>query len=353
MPAVSGAPITIDGSQGEGGGQILRTAAGLAAALGRNVRIINIRAGRPQPGLRPQHLAAVRAAAAVCDGELAGAEAGSAEIVFRPGRVKAGKYRFDIGTAGSAMLVLQTVLPALMVAEGESDVTVAGGTHNPLAPCFEYVRDVFGLLASAAGLNAYFELMRAGFYPAGGGEARMRIRGLGARQEVGPLRLTSRGELRYIEGLSAEGRMLPEHVVERQAAQLLARLAAAGLRATVEQARWDSFGPGTCVFARAVFARSAAGFFSLGARGKPAEKVADEAADALLEFLASDGAADAHAADQLVAIAALCPSESRISTSRITGHLTTNAQVIRQLTGRKIAIDAEEGKPGMVTVEGD
>jgi len=139
--------IVIDGSQGEGGGQILRTAVGLSAALARPVKVTGVRAGRQRPGLRPQHLVAVRAAAAVCNGQLDGAEIGSMEITLRPGDVRAGQYRFDIGTAGSAMLLLQTILPALLLADGDSDVHVTGGTHNPLAPCFEYVRDVFGVLA--------------------------------------------------------------------------------------------------------------------------------------------------------------------------------------------------------------
>jgi RNA 3'-terminal phosphate cyclase (ATP) len=344
-------PIVIDGSQGEGGGQILRTSVGLAAAMGIPVRIVNVRAGRPQPGLRPQHLAAVRAAAAVCDGQLEGAEVGSMALTFRPGEVRAGRYRFDIGTAGSTTLVLQTILPAIALAPGESDVIVTGGTHNPLAPCFEYLRDVFGVLASAANVQAYFEMVRPGFYPAGGGEVRMQVLGVDYRDDLIPLRLGSRGELRRVEGLSAVSASLPEHVGRRQAQRASSRLAAAGHTATVEQAAWQTFCPGTAVFLRAVFSRSVAGFFSLGARGKPAEKVADEAVDELLGFLSSPGAVDAHAADQLITVAALCPDRSSISTARVTDHLLTNAQVIRQLTGRGVAIDAEPGRPGTVTVQ--
>ena len=342
--------FVIDGSQGEGGGQILRTSVALAAALGLDVSIVNIRAKRPRPGLAQQHLAAVRAAAAVCQGELSGDQLGSTELTFRAGRVQAGTHRLEIPTAGSTVLVLQTIIPALALSMGDSQVTVGGGTHNPFAPCFEYLRDVFSVLASATGLQMYFEMARPGFYPAGGGEITMRIRGTGGPEDLKPLRYASRGELRYIEGVSGAARSLPAHVVERQAQQALGRLAAVGHQASVEQAVWESKSPGSVVFLRAVFTRSVAGFFSLGKRGKPAERVADEAADALLAFLDSDGAVDAHAADQLLAMSALCPGESRLRTERVTSHLLTVADVVRQLTGRDVRVEGEIDEPALVTV---
>jgi len=341
--------IIIDGSRGEGGGQILRTSIGLAAALGLRVRIRDIRAHRPKPGLRAQHLAAVRAAAAVCDAEVAGDEPGSLELSFAPQKAHGGNFHFDIGTAGSTMLVCQTVLPALAVCGQRTHIVVTGGTHNPLAPCFEYVRDVYNVLGSAMNLRAYFELVRAGFYPAGGGEALMEVDGLSAREEVAPLRLASRGGLKYVDGVAAVSRSLPEHIVERQHRQVLGRLAQAGHRASIEQLAWDSHSPGTVVFLRAVFDRSVAGFFALGPRGKPAEQVADEAVDGLLAFIESDAVVDAHAADQLLTLAALSPEESHFHTERVTAHLTTNAEVIRRLTGRQVIIDED----GLVTLPGE
>lgn len=340
--------ILIDGSQGEGGGQILRTSVGLAAALGTGVRITGVRAGRQRPGLRPQHLAAVRAAAAVCNARLAGAEIGSMEVSFEPGPPRAGTFRFDIGTAGSAALVIQTVLPALVLAEGDSEVTVTGGTHNPLAPCFEYLRDVFVPLASAANVQVYLEMTRAGFYPSGGGEIRVQVRGVGSAEPLEPLRLLRRGQLRHIDGLSAASYSLPAHIISRQTSQALGRLAKAGHRATIEEASWETFSPGTVVFLRAVFARSVGGCFALGARSKRAERVADEAVDELLAFLESAGAVGARAGDQLLVVAALCPAESRYVVERATDHLRTNAEVIRQITGRRI--DIEPGEEGSATV---
>lgn len=344
--------VTIDGSQGEGGGQVLRTSLTLAAALGANVRLINVRAGRERPGLRPQHLAAVRAAAAVCGADVQGASLGSMELTFRPGELKAGQYHFDIGTAGSAPLVLQTVIPALATAAGDSEVTVTGGTHNPLAPCFEYLRDVFGVLAAAANVETHLEMRRAGFYPGGGGEIRMRLRGLGSADEVAPLRFAERGGLRRVEVLSAASYSLPAHIIERQAAHANERLLAAGHHAAVAKEAWNTVSPGTAVFLRAVFARCVAGWYAIGARAKRAEEVADEAVDAFLAFLGSAAAVDVHAADQILVLAALAGGESRYVAERASSHLTTNAEVVRQLGGRRVRIEPGQGATALVTVEG-
>ena len=347
---MTGPKIVIDGSKGEGGGQILRTSVALAAALAREVRVTNIRTGRSKAGLRPQHLAAVRAAAAVCNGTITGDRIGSGELTFLPGQIAGGDYRFDIGTAGSTVLLLQTVIPALMLTDADSKVTVRGGTHNPFAPCFEYLRDVFAVLASAANLQVYFESPRRGFYPAGGGEVRMEIGGVASRDNIAPLRYVARGELRRIEGISAISSTLPAHVAERQSGQVLGLLAKADQRGTIEQTVWDTPSPGAVVFMRAVFARSVAGFAALGARGKPAERVADEAVLPLLEFLDSPGVVDCHAADQLLTLAALSPDESRFRTDRVTSHLLTNATVVETLTERRVRIDGELGQPGEVIV---
>ncbi len=338
--------INIDGSQGEGGGQILRTSLGLAAALGVDVTINRIRAGRPKPGLRPQHVMAARAAAEICGGELTGAEVGSRELTLRVGELRTGRFHFDIGTAGSCPLVCQTILPALMVADGESEVVIRGGTHNPMAPSFEYLRDVFGVLADATGIQAYFEMRRPGFYPAGGGEMVMRVQGIDPCDMAG-LRLLSRGELRRIDGFSAVSSSLPAHIRERQARTAGEALAAAGLldklavgaekprpylsspsegeggpkgrvrvsplpqgegaaqrrvrvlpgepapassvppACAIQQLSWDTASPGTVVFLRAVYSRTVAGFFELGKLGKPAETVASDAAAKLIEFAGS------------------------------------------------------------------
>ncbi|OPX23794.1 MAG: RNA 3'-terminal-phosphate cyclase [Planctomycetales bacterium 4484_123] len=353
---MSGEEIIIDGSFGEGGGQILRTSTGLAAALwqgtdGRELRVVNIRAGRPKPGLRVQHVAAVNAAAEVAAAGIEGARLDSRELSFRPAGSRAGTYRFEIPTAGSAMLVLQTILPALITADGDSEVLISGGTHNPFAPCFQYVRDVFCTLAEAANVSVALTLERVGFYPAGGGRIRCQVRGVGSPEHVGPLRLLTRGELRRIEALSAAADTLPEHIVQRQARRVQERLEGAGLPAEVQSARWPADCGGTVVFLRAVFSHGLAGFSALGRRGKPAERVADEAVDELLAFLDADGAVDPHAADQLITILALCPRASQLTTTRITNHLLTNAEVIRQITGRQVTVEGELDRPGKVILD--
>ena len=353
---MAGETVTIDGSFGEGGGQILRTSVGLAAALwGRRhgpkvLQVDNIRANRPKCGLGAQHLAAVRAAAAVVGGRLHGAEIGSTSLQFRPGRSRAGTYHFEIATAGSAMLLLQTILPALAVAEGNSEVTVTGGTHNPFAPCFEYFSGVFAPLAEGANVSLSATLEQAGFYPAGGGRVRCQIRGLGSPEHVGPLKLLSRGPLRHIEGVSGVSAALPIRIAERQAAQAIARLRKAGMRSSVEQVQWPTTSPGTVVFLRAVFSRSVAGSFALGAKGKPAERVADEAADEMLAFLDANGAVDPHAADQLITLLALSPGASELATTTVTDHLLTNAEVIRRIAGREVTVTGKPGGPGHVRI---
>ncbi len=349
--------LEIDGSSGEGGGQILRTSLGLASALwgdrGKGLRIVNIRANRPRPGLRPQHLAAVAAAAAVTNAQVQGDQLNSGTLTFIPGPPRAGRYRFDVGTAGSAMLVFQTIVPALLVADGDSEVVVSGGTHNPMAPCFEYVRDVIVTLAEGIGASIGLELLQAGFYPVGGGQVRCRVRGLGGREHLAGLRMLSRGELRYVEGLSAATTSLPAHIVERQAAQATGRLREAGIRGSVEQASLQAPSPGTVVFLRAVSARSVAGFFALGRKGISAEKVADEAADELVAFLDADGALDPHAADQLVTVLALSHELSELTTTRITHHLLTNVEVIRRLTGRAVRVEGDVDACGKVVLEAE
>jgi RNA 3'-terminal phosphate cyclase (ATP) len=291
----------------------------------------------------------VRAAAAVCGAKITGDSLGSRELVFAPGPLAGGEHEIDVGTAESVNLVLQTILPPLTVCDADSTVRVTGGTHNPLAPCFEYVRDVFGPLASSMNVQAYYEMERPGFYPSGGGKVRMAVCGLECAQDVGALRFMSRGELRRIEGLSAASDSLPEHIVDRQAARATSRLAEAGHSVRMERARWATASPGTVVFLRAVYSRTVAGFFSLGKLGKPAETVADEAADAMLDFLSGTGALDSHAADQLITLAALCEGPSRFTCHRVTSHLRTNAEVIRQITGRTVEIaEAADGTGSVI-----
>ncbi len=341
--------LIVDGSYGEGGGQILRTTLSLAAILQRPVRIERIRARRPQPGLRPQHLTAVRAIAAVCDASLEGDRVGSQELIFRPGHApRPGRYEVDVsqvagaGSAGSVTLVFQTVLLPLALADGPSHLVLRGGTHVEWSPPFHYLVHVYLPALAYMGIRAEVQLTRWGWYPQGGGEMLARIAG-GARLQ--PQDFTQRGPLRRLWGLSATSK-LPAHIRQRQAERARARLREAGVLAEVQQADAPSAGPGTCVFLCAEYERIAAGFTAYGRRGLPAERVADAAVDEFLAYKAGQGAADPYLADQLVLPLAL--AGGALTTVRITSHLLTNIWVVERFLGRRFTLEGAEGQEGLL-----
>lgn len=338
--------LTIDGSLGEGGGQVLRTALTLAALTETPIRLINIRARRSKPGLQAQHLAAVRAAAAICAGELRGAELHSTELEFRPGTVRAGRYRFSIETAGSSCLVLQTVALPLALAQGTSTVTVRGGTHVPWSPSYHYLERQWLPHLQAMGLRLRLTLNAAGFYPRGGGELLASIRGV---ESVQPLERSQRGELLHIRGLSGAAN-LDLDIARRQKLQALRRLEPLCRDTKIEILDTPSPVKGTFILLWAEFSNGQAACGALGAPGKRAELVADEAADELQACLDSGAAMDAHLADQLLLPLALAQGESLLSTSRVSSHLLTNAQVIRLFLPVRIEIEGEEGQPGKVWI---
>jgi len=355
--------IRIDGSYGEGGGQILRTSLTLSALTGKPFVIENIRIKREQPGLRPQHLTAVRAAAEICAARLSGAEVGSLELRFEPAGLKGGEFCFDVGTAGSTALVLQTVFLPLCFAGGSSEVILRGGTHNPMAPCYEYLEWQWLPMVKLMGYSASLAMKRPGFYPRGGGEMRLRVNGreprLASRESPGkwteagprpgtgdtqlhrPLSLLDRGELRYVRGLSAVAR-LPMSIAERQRRRAEHELQRLGTRVEIETKEVPSRSPGTYICLLAKFDHTSACCFSLGAPRKPAEQVGHEAASELLDFCRSEGAVDEHLADQLLLPAAVIEGETSYTTTTVTQHLLTNAYVIQQFTSARITIQNDK-----------
>jgi RNA 3'-terminal phosphate cyclase (ATP) len=347
-PTPAGAPIEIDGAMGEGGGQVLRSALGLSLLTGRPFRLTRIRANRDRPGLRPQHLAAVRAAARVSGARVRGDRVGSAEIALAPGPVRAGDYLFDIGTAGATSLVLQTLLLPLALAPGGSALTIRGGTHVPWSPCFHYLDRQWRHFLARMGVPFDLALTMAGFYPRGGGELRAWIPG-GARPR--PLRLTERGPLRGVGGLSAVAD-LPRQIAERQRRRALRRLHAVlpGIEPELELEELPAASPGTVLLLLAEHEAGRACCFALGARGKRAEQVADEAVAALADFEAGDGAVDPWLADQLLLPLAMAEGPSELRTSEITAHLLTNAEVVRAFLPVGIAVEGRAGGPGTVRV---
>ena len=334
----------IDGSYGEGGGQILRTSLALAAITGRPLKLVNIRGKRKKPGLRPQHLTGVQACAAVSRAKVAGAELGKQELTFRPEEIVAGSYKFRIPTAGAATLVLQAILPPLWKAKGESNIVVGGGTHVPWSPPFHYLAEVFVPTLERLGFRGEIQISRWGWYPKGGGEINASLRSC---RPSGSIILDNSFKLKRITGVSASSR-LPEHIRIRQRRQLLLRLEKAGLEAEIGLMDVPALNPGSLVFLSAQGGESVAGFSSLGARGKRAERVADEAADALLRFLNSEAALDHYLADQILIYLAITPGEHRFTTSKITQHLLTNSWVIEKFLPVRFEVEGGVGEAGLV-----
>jgi RNA 3'-terminal phosphate cyclase (ATP) len=339
--------IEIDGSEGEGGGQILRSSLALSILTGRPFKLINIRANRSKPGLQPQHLMSVRAAGTICGAVYKGAAVGSAVLYFEPGAVKSGKYTFSIGTAGATTLVLHTIyLPLALRGDAPSEITVTGGTHNQHAPCYHFLETTWAAYMSRLVIRVELEMVRPGFYPRGGGEIRAVIH---PSSRVKGLTLTTCPPITTAGGFSAYA-SLPESVGKRQARRLAVRLKAEGIESHILLEEWQASNPGTV--AAVIFRQAPVPplFFGLGERGKPAEAVADDAADEAIRFRDSGCPVDEHSADQLLLPLAFSREASEYRTSRVTRHLTTNIDTIRRFVDRDISLDGEVGRPGTVRV---
>jgi len=333
--------IEIDGSHGEGGGAVLRNAVALSAALGKPARIFNIRQGRPEPGLKMQHLTGVRALAEICKAEVKGLEKGSSEVSFSPGKIRGGSYKFDVGTAGSLTLVLQSLMPALAFAGEEVEVELIGGTNVAWSPPIDYLENVFLPVAGLMGFRGRLWPESRGWYPKGGG----RVKAFFGPAEGGlkPLGLAERGKLVAVGGVSAASN-LPAHVAERQAASAEKALLDAGIRCQIRREATMAACPGSAVVLWARFSSGAVlGGSSLGERGKPAEKVGEEAALELVKAVESGAAVDAHLCDQLLAFCALAEGESEFTAQAWSSHSATNAWLIRQFIKKGFRANEEGG----------
>lgn len=319
--------IEIDGSTGEGGGQLLRTAVALSAITGRALHLTRVRARRARPGLAAQHLAAVKAVAALCSAQVDGLELASQEIRFDPGPVRAGTHVFDIGTAGSVTLVLQALLPVMLTAPAASRVRVIGGTDVRAAPPLDYLREVLLPLLHRVGVRAGVETVRRGYFPRGGGEVLC---------EVGPstlrtVDLTEPGALESIDAFSHVAN-LPAHIAERMAAAargLLGDLPEPGVHVDLLGPE-EAVGPGGAIVLRARTARSLLGAGRVAQRGVPAEQLGSEAAAELLADLAGGAGLDLHASDQLPIYLALAGPGSRFTVRTITSHAQTAMWLIER-----------------------
>lgn len=325
--------IHLDGSRGEGGGQILRTSLASAMITGRPFRIERIRAGRPKPGLMRQHFTAVKAAAEVCDAQTTGADLRSQTLTFVPGAVRPGEYRFDIGTAGSASLVLQTVLPPLMLGEQPSRLTLCGGTHNTHAPPFDFLAKAFLPLLARIGPQVSATLVRPGFYPAGGGEVVVNIQ---PASQLKPTELVDGGRLVGCHATAMVSR-LPRHIAERELATICRKLGLSTKETIVEEVH--SPGPGNVVVVELEREHVTEVFTGFGQKGVSAEKVASGVAREAKRYLDAGVPVGEHLADQLLLPLALAGG-GRYRTTTPTPHTTTNVETIREFLD--VTIEVEE-----------
>ncbi|HNQ24606.1 MAG TPA: RNA 3'-terminal phosphate cyclase [Phycisphaerae bacterium] len=317
--------LTIDGSFGEGGGQILRTALALSLLTGQPLRLERIRARREKPGLRQQHLTAVNAATQISGARVTGAALTSQTLTFEPGRVQPGAYEFDVGTAGSTTLVLQTILPPLLLADRPSTLVLKGGTHNPLAPPFDFLEQAFLPLVERMGPSVQVRLERCGFYPAGGGIVTVRVEPVA---RLAPLDLRERGRLHGIRARALVAR-LPRHIAEREL-----QTVRAGLGLNDEQLEVvdiaDTAGPGNVVTIAVASAEVTEVFTGFGIRGRPAERVAQEVVRQVRDYLDAGVPVGPYLADQLLLPLALAGGGALLTVPP-TPHSTTNIEVIRRL----------------------
>lgn len=328
--------VEIDGSMGEGGGQIVRTALSLSLVTQTPIRLSQIRAGRSTPGLRPQHVAAVRAAAEIGDAEVSSIDQGTRRLTFQPSSVTPGRYVFDVGTAGSAILVLQTVLLPLLTAHRSSRVTVTGGTHNRSAPPYDFFARTVVPLLERMGPTLSVTLDRPGFYPKGGGRCTTDVH---PTDSLSRLELTERGAFRSSR-LRAIVANLPRHIAEREIAAVRDALSL-----DIDETRIEtpsSLSAGNAIILELHFENVTTVVSAIGEKGVPAEEVATDLVEEAHTYLSAEAPVGPHLADQLLLPLAL--AGGTIRTTTLTPHTHTNAAVIERIMGDRFAIaEVEDG----------
>lgn len=329
--------IELDGAQGEGGGQILRSALTLSMITGQPFRITNIRANRPKPGLMRQHLVAVQAAAQVCGADIGELAVGAQALEFVPGRVQAGDYKFAIGSAGSCTLVLQTLLLALLFAERPSTLRIHGGTHNPMAPPAHFLERAFGRVLARMGAQVSFELTRYGFFPAGGGELAVRIEPCAQLQRID---LSQRGErvAGFAESVIAG---VPFSVARRELDCIGKGMGWDESRLHVRGLANDQ-GPGNVLMLTLEHEHVTEVFSGFGEKAVRAETVAKQVLQQARQYIASNAAVGEHLADQLILPMALAGG-GRFTASVLSQHARTNADVIARFLPVEVAFSEHAG----------
>jgi RNA 3'-phosphate cyclase len=331
--------IEIDGSYGEGGGQILRTAVALSAFLSAPCKITGIRHGRPKPGLRPQHLAGVQAVAELCQAEVEGLHLNSQKISFKPREITGNELRIDIGTAGAIGLVLQALMLPATKAPSPLQLTITGGTDVPWAPTVNYLRKVAFPVLERMDYRAEMAVIKRGYYPRGGGEVSVEFK----RCNLSPLQLLDPGEIQMIRGRSHASKALRDRgVAERQQEAAIKVLNKSAFSAEIEVEYAPTKSPGSGIDLWALAEHTVLGSNALGARGKRAEEVGAEAATVLLRQVESGAALDEWMGDQILPFLTVAEGESVVSVPSLTNHLRTNLWVIDHFLPLETHIREEE-----------
>jgi RNA 3'-terminal phosphate cyclase (ATP) len=335
--------VVIDGSQGEGGGQIFRSSLTLAMCLGEPVCIENIRARRTKPGLLRQHLTCLRAAQKISNAEVSGDELGSMEVRFIPGTVEAGEYRFAVGSAGSTSLVFQTVLLPLLFAGKTSEIVLEGGTHNGYAPSYDFIESCFLPVIAQMGYRAEVELNRYGFYPAGGGAWKVKLHPM---QAVAKLDLVERGEVmnQYAVATSSQ---LPKHITERELQQVKKKCLWSNDQ--LHQRLVDSVGPGNMISLRVISEHVTEVVEAVGEKKLSAERVAGRAINAIKTYLDAGVPVGEHLADQLL-LPMVFAKGGQFKTLLPSAHFLSNIEVIKQFMDVSVRVEQESKYVWLVTV---
>lgn len=347
--------LELDGSIGEGGGQVLRVALAVSAIISKPLRIYNIRKKRSNPGLRHQHLTAVKAVQEVCSAEVKGASIGSTELFFHPGRIEKAFLDLDTGTAGSTTLVLQSLIPVLLFGKRRATFKVKGGTNNPNAPTFEYFQQVFLKTLGKLGVDAGLSLLRRGFYPRGGGLVEGYVAPL---KKIPCFKFVGKPQLRKttVHGYTSR---LPSHVAERMTKACKQTLTQAGVSEveTAEEVLTEkdpkcALDPGAGIFVYGDCEPLPVGVDRLGEKGVPAETVGKDAAVAFIEEISRGAPVDSHLGDMLVIFAALAEGVSTYEVTYLTNHTVTSVEVCRALMNIEASIQGKLGERAVITING-
>ena len=318
--------IVIDGRMGEGGGQILRSALSCSVLTGKAIKIVNIRANRQKPGLAAQHLTAVKSAGKLCDAQITSAEIGSKQIEFVPGKLMGASFRCDVGTAGSTMMVFQTILYPLFTSPARTSIKMQGGTHVEWSPSFHYISEIFLRVLRKMNLRAGLELERPGFYPKGGGKVSGLIPAID--ENIEPLRFENRGEVKHMKLLTYTAD-LPENVPSREIREFRKIVGYLPMKPEFVKQKGSANNPGNVLLFAVEYENGFAGFQSIAKIGKRAETLSREVVKEYRLFADSGASVDKHLADQLILPCIFATGESVYTTPRVTKHLTTNAEVVR------------------------